>query len=139
MQVVDLDGMISNWQLIGNISHGMMTNKSSLHLRARQILHECFPTLQILEEVPIYVKRKEILYLDFYMPLIKVCVEVHGEQHYKFNRFFHNTPMGFIKQKKRDQDKQSWCELNNIRYVELPFDQTDSWSERIKNENQRTS
>jgi hypothetical protein len=139
MQVKDLDGNSSNWQLIGNISHGSVQNKSSLHLKARELIHECFPTLQVLEEVPVNIRRSETLYLDFYLPLIKRCVEVHGEQHYKFNRFFHNTPLGFIKHKKRDQEKRDWCELNGIEYIELPFDNIEEWITRIKNEYQRTS
>jgi hypothetical protein len=134
MQVKDLDGNTYNWQLIGNIAHGAVLNKSSLHLEARSMIHEHFPTLQVLEEVPVNVRKTELLYLDFYLPLIKKCIEVHGEQHYKFSRFFHNTPLGFIKHKKRDQDKKEWCELNNITYIELPFDKKDEWIKRIKNE-----
>lgn len=134
MQVKDLDGNTYNWQLIGNIAHGTALNKSSLHLEARSIIHESFPTLQVLEEVPVNVRRTELLYLDFYLPLLKKCIEVHGEQHYKFSRFFHNTALGFIKHKKRDQDKKEWCELNNITYIELAFDKKDEWIKRIKNE-----
>jgi hypothetical protein len=55
------------------------------------MLHEKFPTLQILEEVSIPLRSKETLYLDFYIPLIKKCIEVHGEQHYKFVPFYHTT------------------------------------------------
>jgi hypothetical protein len=132
MQVKDLDGNISNWQLIGNIAHGRATNKSSLHLRARQLIHNCFPTLQTLEEISVSVRRAETLYLDFYLPLIKTCIEVHGEQHYAFNRFFHSTVLGFLKHKKRDQDKQEWCSINNIKYIELPYNETDDeWRLRI--------
>lgn len=132
MQVKDLDGNNYNWQLIGNIAHGSITNKSSLHLKARELIHECFPTLQVLEEVPVYVRRSDILYLDFYLPLNKKCIEVHGEQHYKFNKFYHNTLLGFIKHKKRDQDKKDWCELNNIQFIELPFDQDlNEWRTKL--------
>jgi hypothetical protein len=134
MQVRDLDGNISNWQLIGNISHTFNLNKSSLHLQARNLIKECFPTLQVLEEVAINPRRSETLYLDFYLPLIKKCVEVHGEQHYAFSRFFHNTTLGFIKHKRRDQDKREWCDINGIKYIELPFDKTDEWHQRIKDE-----
>lgn len=134
MQVKDLDGNSYHWQLIGNIAHGSAQNKSSLHLEARNLIHSCFPTLQVLEEVQITARRSEILYLDFYLPLIKRCIEVHGEQHYKFNKFFHNSALGFIKHKKRDQDKQEWCQLNGIEYIELPFDKKEEWEIRIKNE-----
>lgn len=139
MQVKDLDGNSYHWQLIGKIANGSIQNKSSLHLEARMLIHECFPTLQVLEEVPIQIRKAETLYLDFYLPLIKRCIEVHGEQHYKFNRFFHNTTLGFIKHKKRDQEKKEWCELNGIEYIELPFDQQEQWLHRIRNEYQRTS
>lgn len=139
MQVTDLDGYTSNWQLIGNIAHGRNSNKSSLHIKARELIHSCFPTLQVLEEVTIHTRKTEILYLDFYLPLIRKCIEVHGEQHYKFNRFFHSTTLGFIRQKKRDQEKKEWCEINSIDYVELPFNLQSEWESIIKNEHKRTS
>lgn len=139
MQVKDLDGNIINWQLIGNIAHGSSTKKSSLHIKARNLLHTIFPTLQILEEVPTQIRRAETLYLDFYLPLNKKCIEVHGEQHYSFNRFYHSTVLGFLKHKKRDQEKKEWCELNGIQYIELPFNETEEqWKERIQNEQSNT-
>jgi very-short-patch-repair endonuclease len=132
MLVKDLDNNSHNWNLRGNMARGKIDNKSSLHLRAREILQSAFPTMQILEEVPIPLRRSETLYLDFYLPLNKLCVEVHGEQHYRFVGHYHNNPMGFVKQKKRDKEKIEWCEINDITYVELPFDEDDSqWAKRI--------
>jgi hypothetical protein len=140
MIVKDLDGNNHNWQLIGNSSHAKAVNKSALHLQARTLLKDLFPTLSILEEVSIPLRRSETLYLDFYIPMIKVCVETHGEQHYKFVGHYHHNMMGFMKHKKRDKEKIEWCQLNNITYIELPFNETpDNWSERIKNEYQGTS
>jgi hypothetical protein len=135
MQVKDLDGNFSHWQLIGGISHGSLKNKSSLHLKARDLIHECFPTFQVLEEIPIQVRRSETLYLDFYLPLNKKCIEVHGEQHYTFTRFYHHNLLGFIKHKKRDQEKAEWCNINGIEYIELPFNEDiEQWKSKIKNE-----
>jgi len=135
MQVKDLDGNVCNWQLIGGIAHGSAKNKSSLHLVARDLLHKCFPTMQILEEVAIPLRRSETLYLDFYIPLLKKTIEVHGEQHYKFVPFYHNNFLGFVRHKKRDQEKQEWCDANGIAYIELPFNEdVEVWSNRIKNE-----
>lgn len=110
-------------------------NKSQLHLQARTLLKECFPTLQVLEEIPIQLRKSEHLILDFYLPLNKKCIEVHGEQHYKFTRFYHKDMMGFIRHKKRDQEKKEWCELNGISYIELPYDESiDQWKQRLINE-----
>ncbi|RGB23007.1 hypothetical protein C1646_775160 [Rhizophagus diaphanus] len=48
------------------------------------------------------------------------AIEVQGEQHEKFNKFFHRgDPNNFIKQQERDQLKKELCEKNRIalRYV----------------------
>lgn len=135
MQVVDLDNNSHNWHLTGNFARGKIANKSSFHLKARQILSELFPTLQLLEEVPIPLRKGETLYLDFYLPLKKMCVEVHGEQHYKFIPFYHSNMMGFLKGQKRDREKIEWCQLNSITHIILPyFEESDQWINRISNE-----
>ena len=134
MLIKDLDGNTHNWQLTGNMAKGKISNKSSLHLQARQLITTAFPTLQILEEVPIQLRKKEILYLDFYLPLKKMCFEVHGEQHYKFIPFYHTTMLNFLKSQKRDREKEEWCELNGIKYVTLAYNETSEvWNERINN------
>ncbi len=133
MQAKDLDGNIHKWQLIGGIAHGKSQNKSTFHLTAREIIHKCFPTMQILEEVSIQLRRSETLYLDFYIPMTRKAIEVHGEQHYKFIPYYHNTMLGFLKHQKRDQEKQEWCQINDITYIELPYNDTATWIERIQN------
>lgn len=132
MIVHDLDGNSHSWHLTGNIANARLNNKSSLHLRARELISQTFPTLQVLEEVTIPLRKSEYLYLDFYLPLIKTCIETHGEQHYKFIAHYHNSTLGFIKHKKRDRDKLEWCQINNIKYIELPFNENDNqWLNRI--------
>jgi hypothetical protein len=134
MNVVTLDGETKKWSLVGNIVSNCAGNKSSLHIRARELITKIFPTLQILEEVTIPIRRSESLYLDFYLPLKKYCIEVHGEQHYKMTAFYHNNMMGFLKSKKRDSDKKEWCLINNIKYIELPYNEDNKeWEERILN------
>jgi len=140
MLIKDLDGNSHNWLLGGNMAHSKMTNKSSLHIQARTVIKNLFPTLVALEEVPIILRKSETLFLDFYLPLVKFCIEVHGEQHYKFVGYYHSNQFGFIKQKKRDREKIEWCRLNDIIYIELPFNETaEQWSPRITNEYERTS
>lgn len=134
MQVKDLDRIAHNWHLTGNMAHGKVSNRSGLHLRARELITNHFPTLQILEEVPIALRRGETLYLDFYLPLKKLCVEVHGEQHYKFVGFYHTSMLNFLKSQRRDGEKQEWCEINNITHIVFPhYEDSNDWLERIKN------
>lgn len=135
MLVKDLDGNNHNWLLTGNMAKGKVSNKSSLHLKARDLISSIYPTMQILEEVPVQIRKNETLYLDFYVPLKKICFEVHGEQHYKFVGFYHNNQLGFMKSQKRDREKKEWCGINSIKYIELPYNEnTQQWIERIKND-----
>lgn len=132
MQIKTLDGQLQNWQLTGHYAHAKLENKSSHHLKARELLKNSFPTLQILEEVPVPIKRSDNFYVDFYIPMLKTVVEVHGEQHYKFVAFYHNNQLGFLKAQKRDREKKEWCELNNIKYIELPYSESEElWKQRL--------
>jgi hypothetical protein len=133
MLTKDLDGNNHNWLLTGNMSKGKVINKSSYHLSARNIITEVYPTLQILEEVPIQLRKNETLYLDFYLPLKKICFEVHGEQHYRFVPFYHSNMLNFLKAQKRDREKQEWCEINNIKYISLPYNDEKEWRNSIVN------
>lgn len=134
MQVYDLDGNIHSLQLVGNITKGSLANKSSLHLKARDMLKNIYPTMQILEEVTVYTHKSEICYLDFYIPLIRTCIEVHGEQHYSFTPFYHSNKLAFLKAQKKDREKKEWCGINGISYIELPYNDQDRWELLIKNE-----
>lgn len=134
MQIKTLDGNSVNWQLTGYFSNASSDNKSSFHMIARKLLKSRFPTLQILEEVTIPVRKSESYYLDFYIPLLKTALEIHGEQHYRFVQFYHHNQLGFIRSQKRDREKREWCEINNIKYIELPYNESeDQWTERILN------
>jgi predicted adenine nucleotide alpha hydrolase (AANH) superfamily ATPase len=67
------------------------------------------------------------------LPLIKTCIEVHGEQHFKYVPFYHSSIFAFIKAKKRDEDKKSWCELNNIKYIAFSYDEDlEEWKNKLR-------
>lgn len=103
---------------------------SSYHNAAREIIKEKYPTLQIIEEHPIKVE-KTTYYLDFYLPLIKLAVEVQGSQHYEFSALFHGSQAGFIAQKKRDVAKAEFLEDKGIRLVALKFNEQEKWKDQI--------
>lgn len=137
MKIRDLDNQVHNWKLHGYVVRANESRpRSKLHLRARKLLIEQFPTVQILEEVAAPISRNEKLFFDFYINTLKLVVEVHGEQHYKFNALFHTSAQDFANQRKRDSRKREWCEYNNITYVELPFNESDEeWLQRIRQRN----
>jgi hypothetical protein len=45
--------------------------------------------------------------------------------------------LGFLKAKKRDEEKTEWCYLNGIKQIILPFNEdVPQWQERLNNEKQ---
>jgi|TARA_A100001201_G_scaffold16464_2_gene19496 hypothetical protein len=137
MKIRDLNNDIHKWNLQGYVVRANEQRpRSKLHLAARNILIEMFPTVQILEEVLIPITRNERGYLDFYINTLKLAVEVHGQQHYKFNSLFHTSAQDFANQRKKDRRKQEWCEYNNITYLELPYNESiEEWKTRIVQRN----
>ena len=133
MNAVGLDGYEYKISLASLTTKSSLNNKSNFHLLARELLKQNYPTLQILEEIPILIRKLETLYMDFFIPLSKKCIEVHGEQHYEFTPFYHRTKLDFFKQQKRDREKREWCHINNIAYIELPYNKQEDWLEIINN------
>lgn len=138
MKVIGINGKEYTWNLTGyDVFNDDKRKRSKFHIRARNLLKELFNSYRILEEVKLpgstELHRKSVLYLDFYIPSIKLAIEVHGQQHYEFCPFFHKSKADFLKSKARDEDKIAWCELNDIRIITLKYTESDDeWKQRIK-------
>lgn len=70
----------------------------------------------VFEEFPIVGTR---LTLDFYNANKKVAIEVQGKQHTQYVEFFHQDRINYLHQLKRDQKKERFCEINNIKLVTI--------------------
>lgn len=109
--------------------------RSAPHIKVREILKELFPFDIVAEEfkLPGSKRGHGILYADFLVPLHNLMVEVHGEQHYVYNIHFHGSLDGFVKSKRRDNDKKEWCELNNISLAVIDTRlKEDEWRKEIE-------
>lgn len=71
----------------------------------------------VFEEFPVAGTR---MTLDFYNANEKIAIEVQGGQHTKYVPFFHgNYKNNYLMQLKRDHQKNDFCELNDIKLVEV--------------------
>jgi len=133
MIIKDLLGNKHNINL-GTISINTVRElRSSLHIQARALLKELYPMTQIVEEVSIPILPGQTIYFDFFIPLFKTFIEVQGQQHYEQSSLFHKNEADFLKQKKRDNDKVRWTELNGFTLIELPYDKIDEWRNLLLN------
>jgi hypothetical protein len=71
----------------------------------------------VFEEFPIVGTRMS---LDLYNANKNIAIEVQGAQHLKYTPFFHGkSKTTFLSQIRRDNDKQEFCKLNDIKLVEV--------------------
>ena len=110
-------------------------NKSSFHIKARELLKQTYKHEVILEEITLpgsnTDRRKSLLYVDFYIPRLGTGIEIHGQQHYEFSQFFHKDKREFLLAKKRDRDKKEWFEMNDPKLIILPYMELDKWEKLL--------
>lgn len=92
-------------------------SRSKFQSQVKSFLNEIWSIYIVYEEFPVYGSR---LSIDFYNASQNLAIEVQGSQHTKYNPFFHgNNRMAFLDQIKRDEKKKTFCELNNIKLIEI--------------------
>ena len=139
MKVKGINGKEYTWNLTKyDVFYDDSRKRSRYHIRARNLLKEIYHSYRILEEVKLpgstAKHRRGVLYLDFYIPQIKKAFEIHGQQHYEYNAFFHKNMADFILAKAKDEDKIEWCTLNSIDLVVLKYSDSDEhWRTHIEN------
>lgn len=133
MEVIGLNGRTYKWTY-SDKNRNKRESCSKYHKLCREIIKEVYGSYPVLEEVklPGSSKNKSCLFLDFYIPSLKIAIEVHGEQHYNYVPFFHKTYAQFLYSQKRDNDKAEWCEKNGITLISLKYSDTeDEWREQL--------
>lgn len=91
-------------------------SKSKIQFNAKQFLKQYWSSHIVFEEFPVAGTR---LRFDFYNANKKIAVEINGAQHTKYVPFFHKRRSNFVSQIRRDQQKIDFCELNDIKLVEI--------------------
>jgi len=94
-------------------------SKSKFQTQIKEELIKEYPTDIICEEV--YIKGEKF-YLDFFLPALKIVIEVNGRQHSEHVKFFHRTKQEFEKQQLTDRRKKEWCDINGFKMVEIGYE-----------------
>mgnify|MGYP002634205432 CR=1 FL=1 len=91
-------------------------SRSKIQFNAKQFLKPYWVNHVVFEEFPVAGTR---LKFDFYNANKNIAVEINGQQHVKFVKFFHKTRSNFVSQIRRDQQKIDFCALNDIKFIEI--------------------
>ena len=69
------------------------------------------------EEFPVFGSRLKVDLINFTR---KIAVEVQGDQHNEFNKFFHNNSRDkYLESIQRDMKKIQWLEMNEFKVLEV--------------------
>ena len=91
--------------------------RSKFQLEVKQFFKEYWKYQICYEEFPVYGTRMKV---DIVNATKKIAVEVNGDQHSSYNKFFHGGHKNnYLEQLKRDQIKAEFCEVNDIILVEI--------------------
>lgn len=91
--------------------------KSGIQKTVKNVLYNNWFADVVFEEFPVAGTR---LTFDFFNATRNIAVEVDGNQHYKYNKFFHsNSRQNFLSQLQRDEKKEYFCEINNIELIRI--------------------
>jgi hypothetical protein len=101
--------------------------RSKVQERVKQLVYPFWFADVVLEEMPVIGTR---LTLDFYNANRRIAIEVDGNQHYQYNKFFHNgSRQKFLDQLHRDEAKEKFCAVNDILLVRIL--ETDTLSKEL--------
>jgi hypothetical protein len=105
---------------------------SNLQFKTKQFLKKFWKGHFVYEEFPVYGTSMSV---DILNATRKIAVEINGQQHSSFNKFFHaGSPNKFLEQIARDKKKKDWLEYNGFILLEIEYDQVDSLSKKFVKE-----
>lgn len=85
------------------------------------IVQELFPHQRV--ELEYNVALKGGLFIDIYLPGLKVGFEFDGQQHFEYCEHFHGNRDNFIKAKRRDAEKDDLCEQQDITLIRVAYNE----------------
>jgi len=92
-------------------------SRSKRQFKVKTLLKARWENQVVFEELPVAGTKMSI---DFYNATKKIAIEVQGAQHTKYVPHFHNNQkINFLHQLRRDKQKKEFCELNNIKLIEI--------------------
>jgi hypothetical protein len=117
MRLLNINGKLVNKNVRKNLVNWDTKSRSNLQYQFKQFFHIYWKNHIVYEEFPVY---GSMLKVDFLNATKKIAVEIQGNQHESFNKFFHdNSRLKYLQSIKRDVQKSKWLEMNNFKFLEL--------------------
>lgn len=91
--------------------------RSNVQFFVKKFLQPYWQAHIVYEEFPVF---GTLLKVDILNMTMKIAIEVNGNQHEKYNPFFHKgNPANYLKGFKNDDLKIKWLERNGFQVIEI--------------------
>lgn len=100
--------------------------RSKIQFSVKQFLKPYWRNHFVYEEVPVFGTLLKVDIINFSR---MIAVEIQGQQHTSFNKHFHNNSRETYRRSIiRDVKKEKWLEINNIKLVEVHWNEVEDLS-----------
>ena len=103
-------------------------SRSNLQFRVKQFLKQYWENHIVYEEFPVFGSRMKV---DIVNATKYIAVEVNGQQHGSFNKFFHNSRYGYFQSISRDVKKEEWLEKNGFDLITIEYNEVEDLTEQF--------
>jgi len=126
MRLLNVNGTLVNKNVRKYLVNWEGKSRSKLQYKFKQFFYPYWKNHIVYEEFPVY---GSMLKVDLLNATKKIAVEIQGNQHESFNKFFHdNSRLKYLQSIKRDVKKVKWLEMNEFKFLELYEDDLKSLS-----------
>jgi hypothetical protein len=91
---------------------------------------EAYPEYEVVHEYPIHEINQR---MDIFIPMLAICIEVHGEQHYKPIGYFYKNADQWYKAVDLDLKKLQYLHSKGVKVVEVPYNKSFKNADIFKN------
>jgi hypothetical protein len=126
MRLLNINGKLVNKNVRNYLVNWQGKSRSKLQFKFKEFFYPYWKNHIVYEEFPVY---GSMLKVDLLNATKKIAVEIQGNQHESFNKFFHdNSRLKYLQSIKRDVKKVKWLEMNEFKFLELYEDDLKSLS-----------
>ena len=124
MRLYNVYGKLQSKQVTRFIIDWDKPCRSKVQFKTKQFLKKFWENQVVYEEFPVYGTKMKV---DILNATKKIAVEVQGNQHTSFNKFFHNNSrLKYLESIKRDAQKAQCLEKNGYTLVEIHEKEVES-------------
>ncbi len=88
-----------------------------------EILKKDIPHYAIIPQKKIKIGFHKNLFIDYYIPVLKLAFEFDGRQHSEYVPYYHQDIAGFMRSKLCDEAKNKWCVDNGVDMIRVNYNE----------------